>query len=380
MTGTVIVGAGIAGLGVAESLRRNGYAEPITLIGAEKHAPYTRPPLSKEVLRGDADTATTALRQPDEIEKQGIDLRLGRAAVSLDVDGRRVTLDDGSVLDYDHAVIATGAVPRHLPGKAFEAAHVLRTIEDALALHAQLTEDAHVGIVGAGFIGLEVAATSRARGCRVTVTDLLPTPLARVLPPDVGQVVRGLHEEHGVMFRFGSAVDGEAGLDADVVVVGIGAAPDTGWLDGSGLTLNDGVVCDAALQAAPGVWAVGDVARWTRADGRLIRLEHWTNATEQPHHVARSIVDGTNEPFDSVPYFWSDQYDAKVQSLGFTSATDDVEVVWGSLDEPKWVALLSSDGQLTGVVGMRAPGRVMKLRPLLAAGASYDDARAQLTG
>jgi len=207
----------------------------------------------------------------------------------------------------------------------------------------------------------------------------LPEPLARVLPLEVGQVVRRLHEDNGVTFQLGSGVDGDTQLDADVVVVGVGVAPETGWLAGSGLTLDDGVVCDATLRAAPRVWAVGDVARWAVAGGTTTRVEHWTNATEQPHHVARDIVAGTSTPFESVPYFWSDQYDAKLQSLGTAKAQDEMQVVWGSLDEPKWVALLHDGDQLNGVVGLRAPGRVMKLRGLLAAKASYSEALASLS-
>ena len=379
MTGTVVVGAGMAGLRTCESLRQQGYADPIVLIGAEKHAPYTRPPLSKEVLRGDAGPAAATLRTAEEIAALGIDLRLGRGATGLDLDARRVLLDDGSNADFDALVVATGATPRRLSGVAFENAHILRSIDDCLDLQRKLEAGATVSIVGAGFIGLEVAASARARGCAVTVIDVLPEPLARVLPLEVGQILRRLHEDNGVTFRLGSGVDGDRQLDADVVVVGVGATPETGWLAGSGLTLDDGVVCDPALRAAPRVWAVGDVARWAGADGTTTRVEHWTNATEQPHHVARDIVAGTSTPFESVPYFWSDQYDAKLQSLGTAKAQDEMHVVWGSLDEPKWVALLHDGDQLNGVVGLRAPGRVMKLRGLLAAKAAYSEALASLS-
>jgi len=360
-------------------LRRQGYADPIVLIGDEKHAPYSRPPLSKEVLRGDAEPSTATLRGPDQLDALELDLRLGRRAGEVDVAGRRVLLDDGSTVDYDALVIATGATPRHLGGHAFENAHVLRTVDDCLALRTALTDGARVSIVGAGFIGLEVAAAARARGCQVTVLDLLPEPLARVLPTEVGQVVRRLHEDNGVEFRLGAGVDPDTPLDADVIVVGIGAAPDTRWLMTSDLPVEDGVLCDETLQAASGVWAVGDIARWRLGADDTIRVEHWTNATEQPDHVARDIVAGTATPFESVPYFWSDQYDAKLQSLGRANAADEMHVVWGSLDEPKWVALLRDGDRLTGVVGMRAPGRVMKLRGLLASKASYDEALASLS-
>jgi NADPH-dependent 2,4-dienoyl-CoA reductase/sulfur reductase-like enzyme len=373
-----VVGAGMAGLRTCEALRQNGYAEPIVLIGAEKHAPYSRPPLSKEVLRGDAEPAATTLRGADELAALEVELRLGRGAAGLDIDRRRVLLDDGAAVVFDDLVIATGATPRRLPGPAFDRAHVLRTVDDCLDLRAQLVDGARVVIVGAGFIGLEVACSARARGCDVTVIDVLPEPLARVLPLSVGRVVRQLHENHGVTFRLGAGVDSDAHLDADVVVVGIGAAPETTWLADSSLALDDGVVCDAALQAAPGVRAVGDVARWAH-EGGTMRVEHWTNATEQPHHVARGIVAGTATPFRSVPYFWSDQYDAKLQSLGTARATDEMQVVWGSLDEPKWVALMHDGDRLTGVVGMRAPGRVMKMRGLVETQVSYGEALASFS-
>jgi len=374
-----VVGAGLGGLRTCESLRQQGYAGPIVLIGAEKHPPYTRPPLSKEILRSEADPASATLRGADELRALDLDLRLGRSAVGLDADARRITLDDGSTVDANAVVIATGATPRRLPGAAFEDAHVLRTVDDCLELRSQLADGARVSIVGAGFIGLEVAAAARSRGCAVTVIDVLPEPLARVLPVEVGSAIRRLHEEHGVQFRLGAAVDSDTRLDADVVVVGIGVSPETGWLADSGLTIDDGIVCDSSLQAAPGIWAVGDIARWTKADGSTVRVEHWTNATEQPHHVARDIIAGVATPFETVPYFWSDQYDAKLQSLGACGAADEFHIAWGSLDQPKWVALLRSGDRLSGVVGMRAPGRVMKLRPLLADGASYDAALATLT-
>ena len=366
----------MAGLRTCEALRQQGYAEPIVLIGAEKHPPYTRPPLSKEVLRSEADASTATLRTADELAALEIDVRLGRSAVALDVDGHRVSLDDGSAVEFGALVIATGATPRRLQGSAFAGAHVLRSIDDCLELRTKLVDGAKVSVVGAGFIGLEVAASARARGCEVTVIDVLSEPLARVLPTEIGRAVRRMHEEHGVTFQLGAAVAPDSDLHADVVVVGIGVTPETAWLEASGLAIDDGVSCDSSLRAAPGVWAVGDVARWLTADGSTVRVEHWTNATEQPHHVARDIVTGTTTPFDSVPYFWSDQYDAKLQSLGACGAADEFQLAWGSLDEPKWVALQRSGDRLSSVVGMRAPGRVMKLRGLIAAGASYDEALA----
>lgn len=386
----VVVGAGLAGLRTAESLRQHGYADTITVIGAEPHLPYTRPPLSKEILRGDAEGSSAQLRSADELAGLDLDLRLGVNAAALRVEAREVVLADGTTVGYDEVVIATGASPRMLPQVALDGVYALRTVDDCLALRDVLTPAARVVVIGAGFIGLEVAASARSRGAQVTVVDVLPAPLSRVLDESVGAAVRALHESHGVVFRLGvgvSAVEGDGRVErvvlgdgtvlpADAVVVGIGAAPTTAWLADSGLTLDDGVVCDASLRAGPGVWAVGDVARWpsSRDGAATMRVEHWTNATEQPLAVARSITSGTADAFETVPYFWSDQYDAKLQSLGAVAKGDEMRVVFGWLDEPKWVALVRDGDRLGGVVGLRSPGRVMKLRPLLAAGASWQDA------
>ncbi|MDQ1696362.1 MAG: hypothetical protein QOJ03_1715 [Frankiaceae bacterium] len=386
-----VVGAGLAGLRTAEAMRQQGYAGRIVLIGDEVHPPYSRPPLSKEVLRGDVEPDVAVLRSDDELAALDVERKTGMAATALRVADREVVLADGATVRYDDLVVATGSTPRTLPGVDAASVHLLRTLDDCLALRDALQADARVVVVGAGFIGLEVAASARARGCTVTVVDVLREPLARVLDPAIGAAVRRLHEEHGVTFRLGvgvDAVDQDAvrlsdgtTAPADVVVVGIGVRPTTSWLDDSGLTLDDGVVCDATLAAAPGVWAVGDVARWSPAPGApTVRVEHWTNATEQPHIVARSIVSGEPEPFVTVPYFWSDQYDAKLQSLGTQTPPDETRVVIGALNEPKWVALVRAGDRLGGVVGMRSPGRVMKLRPLLAAGASWQDALDAVTG
>ena len=385
-----VVGAGLAGVRTCEALRRNGYDGRIVLVGEERHAPYSRPPLSKEVLRGDKEPSAATLRTPGEFADLQVDLRLGTGAVALDPVARQIKLADGSVLDYDDAVLATGAQPRSLPGVELTGVHTLRTVDDCLALRDAISDDTRVVVVGAGFIGLEVAASARARGADVTVVDVLAAPLARVLHPDVGAAVGRLHTEHGVDVRCGVGVaqvigdervegvqlsDGST-LPADVVVVGIGVAPATDWLDGSGLTLDDGIVCEGTLQAAPGVWAVGDVCRWQSARlGRSVRVEHWTNAGEQAEHVARAIC-GEIRDFDPVPYFWSDQYDAKLQCLGFVGVGDEIAVVRGSWTEPKWVALVRAGDRLGGVIGLRSPGQVMKLNPLLVAGASWVDALA----
>ena len=387
-----VVGGGLAGLRTCEALRARGYDGAIVLIGDEQHPPYSRPPLSKEVLRGDKDPSVATFRGADALAALDLDVRLGRRAMALRVGDREVALDDGSTLRFDDVVVATGARPRALPGVTAAGVHMLRTLDDSIALRADLRAGARVVVVGAGFIGLEVAAAARTRGCDVTVVDVLPAPLARVLDSRLGSAVAALHAAHGVTIRCGVGVEAVGGtgrvervvltggdeVAADTVVVGIGVVPATDWLADSGLTLDDGVVCDESLQAAPHVWAVGDVARWHSPSlGRLVRIEHWTNAAEQPDHVARAIC-GDVAAFDPVPYFWSDQYDAKLQCLGFAGLGDEIAVVRGSLDEPKWVALVRTGDRLGGVVGLRSPGQVMKLKPLLAAHTDWTDAVGQV--
>src|SRR3954453_1557295 len=299
-----VVGAGLAGVRTCEALRARGYVDRIVLVGAERHSPYSRPPLSKEVLRGDKDESVATLRTADELAALDVDVRLGGTACALRPQEWQIDLDDGSALDYDDVVVATGAQPRTLPGVRLDGVHLLRTLDDCTALRDRLVAGARVVVVGAGFIGLEVAASARSRGAEVTVVDMLPAPLARVLDPAIGEAVRRLHAANDVAIPCGvgvAQVTGDARVDsvllpdgralaADVVVVGIGVVPATGWLAGSGVTIDAGVVCDASLRAAPGVWAVGDVCRWESPRlGRTVRVEHWTNATEQPDHVARAI-------------------------------------------------------------------------------------------
>ncbi|MDQ1703809.1 MAG: hypothetical protein QOF18_175, partial [Frankiaceae bacterium] len=303
---------------------------------------------------------------------------------------REVVLADATTVGYDDVVLATGAAPRMLPGIVLDGVHALRTLDDCIALRDRLGPGVRVVVVGAGFIGLEVAASARSHGADVTVVDVLSAPLSRVLDESIGAAVQALHQVNGVSFRLGvgvAAVEGGSRVErvvlgdgvvlpTDVLVVGIGVAPSTSWLADSGLRIDDGVSCDASLRAGPGVWAVGDIARWPHhgPDAPTLRVEHWTNATEQPLAVARGIVSGSAPPFETVPYFWSDQYDAKLQSLGSTTKGDETRVVVGSLDEPKWVALVRSGDRLGGVIGLRSAGRVMKTRPLLAAGVSWPDA------
>jgi len=377
---TVIVGAGIGGVRTAEQLRQLGYAGSITLVGAEPEPPSDRPPLSKQVLRGEREVVL--LREPASYAELGIDLRLGVAATGLDAEARAVSLDDGSVLAYDSLVVATGARPRELPATPrLDGVHVLLTAEDCRRLRADAAGAQRMVVVGGGFIGCEVAASMRTLGLDVTIVELASAPLVTVLGDSVVSRVVQTHEENGVALRCGVGVAGLVGqthvtgvrlvdgaeLPADVVVVGLGVVPSIEWLDGSGIDVDNGVVCDErGRTGVAGVYAIGDVAAWADANtGVRRRVEHWTTAVDHSAVVARQIAGGPevdDEPLP-VPYFWSDQYRMKIQSLGFPSPDAEVEIV--DITDRKRVALYGRDGVLTGVVGFSAPSAVMKARALL---------------
>jgi NADPH-dependent 2,4-dienoyl-CoA reductase/sulfur reductase-like enzyme len=390
----VVVGASLAGLRAVEELRRRGYDGSLAVVGAEGHLPYDRPPLSKAFLAGTLDAADLALRR-QPYDELGLELHLGVRATGLDPELRRITTDAGDSIAYDGLVIATGAVPRRLPNQPDLAGmHVLRTVEDAQRLRAELDASPRVTIIGAGFIGAEVAATCRTRGLAVTVLEALPSPMVRGLGPALGGVLAGLHRDHGVDLRLGVGVAGFEGtqrvervrledgssVEADVVVVGVGVVPATDWLAESGLTIDNGVVCDATLRAAPGVVAAGDIARWPSPvlGGANVRLEHWTNAAEQGAAAAARLLASDDEarPFAPIPYVWSDQYDVKIQVVGHVSGDDDVEVVSGSFDERRFVAAFGRDDRLTGAVAFNRPRLLMQLRQLIVEGATMADALA----
>ena len=398
MDQVVVVGASLAGFRAAEELRVQGYQGQITLVGDEAHRPYDRPPLSKQVLAGTQPPEATALDPvAGSIDDLGLTWRLGAAATSLDLGAREVGLADGERLPFDGLVIATGATPRALPGTGgIAGVHTLRTLDDAVAIRAAaLGSPRRVVVVGAGFIGAEVAATCRGLGAEVTLLEALPVPLERSVGPVLGAVVADVHRDHGVDVRLGVGVSGlssdAAGhvtgvvlsdgveLAADLVVVGIGVVPNTAWLDGSGLTIDDGVLCEETGLAAPGVVAAGDVARWpNRRFGETMRVEHWDNATDMGAHVARTLLadaaGGTGEPYAPIPWFWSDQYDRKIQLAGRAAAGDDVAVVAGSVEDRRFAALFGRGGRVVGVLGMNMPAKVMRLRPLVEGGTAWADA------
>ncbi|MGD9796578.1 MAG: NAD(P)/FAD-dependent oxidoreductase [Acidimicrobiia bacterium] len=394
----VVVGASLAGIRTVQSLRAKGFQGAISLVGDELHGPYDRPPLSKQFLAGEWDVDRLPLATDAMLDGFDLDLRLGRRAVGLDPTTRRVTLDDGEELGFDDLVVATGSDPRRLPGTPDLAGiHLLRTLDDARALRAAFAEGPRVVVVGAGFIGAEVAATARAGGLEVTVLEALPVPLSRGLGPELGPAVAGLHGDHGVTLRVGATVAEVAGstrvervvledgtaIDADLVVVGIGTVPGTGWLEGAGLTLRDGLVCDEACRAVgvPHVWAAGDVARWpNRLFGEEMRLEHWDNAASQGSAVGAAIATGEVAPFAPVPFVWSEQYDAMIQILGRPHGDDRVHLALGSIDARAFVALLERDGLLSAVVGMNESRRTMRFKAVLRGRPPIEEALAVAAG
>jgi NADPH-dependent 2,4-dienoyl-CoA reductase/sulfur reductase-like enzyme len=395
MNEVVIVGGSLAGLRAAEALRSGGFAGRVTIVGAETHLPYDRPPLSKRLLSGEWEPDRIVLRKADDMATIDVGRRLGTVATGLDLRRRSIALDDGDEIGFDGLVVATGAAARLLPGQGDHgAAFVLRTLDDAVALRAHLLGGGRrVVVVGAGFIGLEAAATARQLGNDVIVVEGGSAPLVRGLGAEMGAAVAGCHADHGVEIRCGVSVDGfEPGgvvvdgvrVPADVVVVGIGVVPSIGWLDGSGLELRDGLVCGPDLNAgAPLVYGAGDVARWRNPlFDEEMRVEHWTNAAEQGALAAANLLaEATGAPTTSyapVPFFWSEQYDRRIQFLGRASTADgvidEVRVVAGSTADRRFAGLYRRGDRLGGVLGMNMPRQVMPFRSHLAAGIGWDEA------
>ncbi|MFE7278307.1 NAD(P)/FAD-dependent oxidoreductase [Streptomyces sp. NPDC057623] len=381
----VVVGASAAGLAAAETLRREGYDGTLTLVGDEPHAPYDRPPLSKQILSGEWGTQRLPLRPFADLDALDLDLRLGLAATGLDVTDRTVRLADGSAVPYEGLIVATGVRPRRLPG---EGAHVLRTLDDALALRDRLKPGSRLVVVGAGFLGAEAAAVAWRLGCEVTLLEPAPVPLAHAVGAEVGRVLSQAHLDHGVKLRTGVTVtevteDGVRLADSEVVygdeiLVAAGSLPNTEWLAGSGLTVGDGVVCDQYCEAAQGVYAAGDVARWHNPlFGTAMRVEHRTNAAEQGMAAARNLLAApeARKPFAPVPYFWSDQYDMKIQAYGYLRGHDEVALVDGDLAAGRFIAVYRNGEKLVGVLSVGMPPKAIRAwRQAIAAGTSWDEA------
>ncbi|WP_369250789.1 NAD(P)/FAD-dependent oxidoreductase [Streptomyces sp. R41] len=389
MRTVAVVGASLAGLSAARSLRKQGYDGRLVIIGDEPHRPYDRPPLSKEFLAGDIGEADLALESDDE------DLRaewmLGARATGLDADGtdRVVRLADGREVRAEGIVIATGAVARSLPGTdRLAGVHTLRTLDDARALRDELALGGRLVVIGGGFIGAEVASTAYALGLDVTVVEAAPTPLAGSLGETMGGIVSALHADHGVRLLCGVGVKGLSGetrvdavlledgrsVPADIVVVGVGARPCVEWLDGSGVVLDNGVKCGAdGRTSLAGVVAVGDCASWYDPHaGVHRRVEHWTGARERPDAAVATLLSwGAAEPgVPRPPYFWSDQYGVKIQFAGHSAGADTVTVEEGAPGDRSFLAVYRRGGHPVAVLAMNQPRLFMRWRKQLTAATS----------
>ena len=399
MSTVVVVGSSVAGVRTVQALRSEGFGGRVVLVGEESELPYDKPPLSKQFLAGSWDTAKIALLSVERADELDVELRLGAAAERLDVAGTQLHLTDGSTLDFDVVVLATGAAARPSPWSAGSGVHVIRTLTDAQSLRADLENGGPVVVVGGGFIGAEVAATARALGRDVTVVDPLPTPIGRIVGDEIGKHFTALHHRHGVTTRFGTGVASVAGgagdltvtltdgttLPAATVVVGIGATPNDGWLATSGLLVENGVTCDEHCRAvdSPDVYVVGDLARWYHpGHEEHLRVEHWTNAVDSAVVAAHNIAhpDDLRAPAP-VEYVWSDQYDWRIQIVGRPARATRHELV-GTLDgdTARGAVLYTDDeGRLRGAVTVNWPKALVTCRRLVSAGAGFADAVAQVT-
>lgn len=391
MRSVTVVGASLAGLSTVRALRSQGYAGRITVVGAERHLPYDRPPLSKAFLTGAVSAAEVSLIG-EEDDALDVEWLLGTPAAALGAADHSVVLADGRVVIGDAVVLATGSRARTLPGApgsrgpaSLAGVHLLRTLDDAVALRDDLSVASSLVVVGAGFIGAEVAASARSLGLDVTVVEALAVPMAGPLGAQMGAACAELHADHGVRLRTGVGVAGLVGrhrveavdladgtrLPADVVVVGVGAAPNVEWLTASGLEVAGGVVTDATCAtAAPGIVAVGDCAlSYDLHAGRAVRAEHWTHALQQPATAAATLL-GSPVPYTGLPYFWSEQYGLQIQLAGTRADGDVVTVVHGSVAERSFVATYERSGRLVAALGVGASGPFSRWRRQLRASAA----------
>ena len=390
----LVVGASLAGLRAVEGARKAGHDGPITLVGAERHLPYDRPPLSKAVLAAGRMPDVTFRDESHLRDHLGVELVLGAPAQWLDIRGRRIGVD-GKEIGFDSVVIATGATARPLPlAEGLRGVHTLRTLDDAVAIRTSLESSRGTVVVGAGFIGSEVASAARRRGVPVTIVEAAPSPLGRALGCEMGARIAELHHAEGTDLRCDvqvTRVDAEAGrvvrlhlsdgsvLATDLVVTGIGADPATEWLADSGLLLDNGICADETLAAldstgrpVPGVYVAGDVARWRNPlFEQLMRIEHWTNAAEQGAQAARNALNpSTAAPYSTVPYFWSDWYDHRIQFVGIAEA-DDVTVVSHGDATDRLVALFRRADRIVGALTVNGQNVIMKYRALIAKGSDW---------
>jgi phthalate 3,4-dioxygenase ferredoxin reductase subunit len=397
MTRTLIIGGSVAGVRTAQALRAGGYDGEIVLAEAEAQAPYDKPPLSKGLLTGSVTSADIRLLTREQADAAGIELRLGMRATGLEPAARMAWFHDGSGIEYDHLVIATGASARRSPWGEIEGVHAVRTLADAVDLRRDLLAGGPLVVIGAGFIGAEIASTARGLGLDVTMVDPQPLPMTRSLSADVAHAVMAMHEAAGVRCLMGVGVKAVSGskaeltvalddgteLKAATVVVGIGAVPNDGWLAGSGLTAADGVLCDEYCRAvgATDVYAVGDVARWfDRAHGGHVRAEHWTNAVDQAACVAHNILDPRNpRAYEPVEFVWSDQHEWKIQVVGKTSGSAATAMVGDPTADRRFAALYADDeGVLRGAVVVNWPRAMVQCRKAMREKAAWSDVESGL--
>jgi 3-phenylpropionate/trans-cinnamate dioxygenase ferredoxin reductase component len=388
----VIVGASVAGAMASETLRTEGFDSRIVLVGAEPDRPYERPPLSKQLLRGETTVDDAFVHDPGFYDEHDIELRLGTRVAAIDPQARVVHLgDDGERLAYDRLLLATGSEPRRLQvgGADLAGIHYLRDLGDTAALRDALRSASRLAVVGAGWIGSEVAASARQLGVDVALVDPGPVPLAKVLGPEVGSVYRELHAEHGVALHLGETVRGFVGdsavagvvtrsgatIDADLVVVGVGVAPRVELARDAGLAIDGGVAVDELLQtSAPGVFAAGDVAAaWHPRLGRRVRIEHWANAKNQGVAAARNMLDAAI-PYDRVPYFFSDQYDLGMEYSGYAPSWDRV-VFRGDPQAREFIAFWMADDRVVAAMNANVWDVVEPLRSLLEAHHPVDESQ-----
>jgi NADPH-dependent 2,4-dienoyl-CoA reductase/sulfur reductase-like enzyme len=384
----VVVGASLAGVHAIERLRDLGFGGELTLVGAEPCLPYDRPPLSKAALKLGPEAEAGLLRRQEWFEERDVNLKLGQAATTLDIAERTVTVFGGDEISYDGLVISTGSSARPLgPTDETGPVYLLRTAADCAELHHRLIPGSHLVVIGAGFIGLEVAATAKSMGLKVSVVEVAPVPLARVLGDEVGAWFKDYHASHGIDIYCATAIDAikprHSGsdvhlrdgtiLEADLVVAGVGAVPAVDWLRDSGLTLADGVVCNGYLRtSAPRIVAAGDVARWYNPlFDESLRVEQWTNAVEQGRYAAESLLGVADGAYSAAPFFWSDQFEAKMRFVGVATAAQDVHIE--ELEDGKMIALFGRDGVIRGALCINAPRKLALYRAAIIDKVRWED-------
>jgi 3-phenylpropionate/trans-cinnamate dioxygenase ferredoxin reductase subunit len=388
----VIVGAGMAGGKAVETLREEGFDGRIVLIGSEPDRPYERPPLSKDYLRGEAERNSVFLQEDAGwYDANGVELRTSTTVASLDVGGRAVVLADGERVDYDALLLATGAEPKRppIPGAELDGVHVLRTVEDSDTLRGVLDRGGRLVVIGAGWIGCEVAASARQKGLEVALVEPQALPLERVLGPQLGAIYRDVHADHGVALHLGTGVEAIEGsgraervrtsdgtqLDCDAVVLGVGVAPRIALAEGV-LDVDNGILVDAGLRAsAEGVFAAGDVANHDHPLLGRLRVEHWANALEQGPAAARAML-GQDGVYDRVPYFFSDQYDVGMEYAGHSRPDDEV-VFRGDTAAREFIAFWLRDGRVVAGMNVNVWDVNEHIQELVRSGATVDPQRLQ---